>query len=276
MEETLETLEISPGNTKTPVKSKQPLQRMHWCFTWNNYKPNDIETLETLFKHLCHKYAFQEEIGEDKQTPHLQGVMSLKKRARWSEFGLPLCIHWEPCAHLTRAYEYCTKDETRVAGTRPYTLNYELPFKQEIKTLFQWEKDIINIINGPKENRSIYWFWEPNGCAGKTTFQKYLVGRFEGVLALSGKGSDMKHGVISYKNTTGIFPKIILINFPRSLDKDYISWTGIEEVKDMFFYSPKYEGGMVVGPSPFVFCFANEFPNTDKMSPDRWKIRMIT
>ena len=39
-------------------------------------------------------YAFQEETGEQ-GTPHLQGIISLKKKMRDTEFNLPSKIHWE-------------------------------------------------------------------------------------------------------------------------------------------------------------------------------------
>lgn len=149
----LETLEISEGNTNIPPKSKQCTQLMHWCFTWNNYVPADIETLETLFKFICHKYCFQEETGEN-GTKHLQGVISLKKKMRWTEFGLPKQIHWEKCKCLTAAYKYCSKDDTRTGNV--YTLNYKLPFKQSLSKLFDWEEEIIKLMNSEPDDRNIY------------------------------------------------------------------------------------------------------------------------
>lgn len=40
----------------------------------------------------------------------------------------------------------------------------------------------------------------------------------------------------------------------------------------MLFYSGKYEGGMVCGPSPHLCIFANERPDLIKLSSDRWKV----
>lgn len=93
-------------------------------------------------------------------------------------------------------------------------------------------------------------------------------------MVVSGKGSDMKNGIIQYKEKNGCLPKIILINVPRT-SIDFVSFTGIEEIKDMFFFSGKYEGGMVCGPSPHVYIFANNRPDTNKMSADRWNIQYI-
>ena len=85
----------------------------------------------------------------------------------------------------------------------------------------------------------------------------------------------MKHGVISYKETNGYTPEFIVVNIPRSFNQDYLSYTGLEEIKDMFFYSGKYEGGMVDGNPPHLWIFSNEDPVHDMMSNDRWKCYKI-
>lgn len=65
-------------------------------------------------------------------------------------------------------------------------------------------------------------------------------------------------------------PEVILINIPR-VNKNHVSISGIEQIKDMFFFSPKYEGGMICGPSPHVMIFANEPMESGKLSCDRIK-----
>jgi len=270
----LETIEMEGGNTKIPPppSKKQAMQCLHWCFTWNNYIQKDIETLETLFRHLCHKWAFQEEKGEN-GTPHLQGVMSLKKRARWTEFGLPKALHWEKVINLTAAYAYATKEATRVGSV--FTFNYQVKYIESITMFYEWEVKVKELLLTTPDNRTIHWFWEPKGCAGKTTFQKWVYTHMDNVVVLSGKGSDMKNGVLQYHKTQGKLPKIILINLPRTLSADYVSYTGIEEIKDCFFFSPKYEGGMICDASPHVLIFANEEPKISNMSADRWNVVRI-
>jgi hypothetical protein len=85
----------------------------------------------------------------------------------------------------------------------------------------------------------------------------------------------MKNCVLSYYETNNRLPKIVLIDIPRSTNTDFLSYQGIEEIKNMFFFSGKYEGGMVCGKPPHMFIFANEYPNTNKCSQDRWKIKNI-
>ena len=66
-----------------------------------------------------------------------------------------------------------------------------------------------------------------------------------------------------------------MCNVPRSTDEKYISWQGMEEIKDMLFYSGKYEGGMVNDRAPHFIMFANWEPETSLLSGDRWNIVRI-
>ena len=122
-------------------------------------------------------------------------------------------------------------------------------------------------------DRTIYWYWG-EGNLGKTSFCKYLTIHHEAI-ALGGKGADMRNGVVEYVKTNMITPELVLINIPRSFDTEYLSYEGIENIKDMYFYSGKYEGGMVCGNSPHLFVFANAPPDTRKLSNDRWEITHI-
>lgn len=164
------------------------------------------------------------------------------------------------------------KAETRKGEI--FTRNIDLPYNLMIDSFYDWQNDIVNILNQKPNDRNIYWFYEENGCAGKTTFAKWIFLNYDDVIVLSGKGSDMKNGIIKYKENTHKLPKIVLINVPRS-NVDFLSYTGLEEIKDMFFFSGKYEGGMVCGPNPHVIVFANSEPNYDKMSLDRFIVNNI-
>ena len=85
----------------------------------------------------------------------------------------------------------------------------------------------------------------------------------------------MRNAICDYVKTNNTTPELIVINIPRSHSMDYISYEGIENVKDMYFYSGKYEGGMVFGNPPHLFIFANESPEFSKLSEDRWVIKEI-
>ncbi len=251
-----------PGNTKLARKTRiNPAKR--WCFTCNNWKTFTFHMICSKIEQYCRYAIIGEEVGAS-GTPHLQGYIEFKEKMRpIGVFGIRE-LHWE----LARGSKneniiYCSKEK----------LIYEFPkpYRQEIDELYNWELDILELLKTTPDDRTINWYWETDGCKGKTTFQKYIFGRFDKVVVLSGKGSDMKNGVLEFYKATHSLPKIILVNVPRCNQK-YISYTGLEEIKDMFFYSPKYEGGMLCGPSPHVLVFANQPPDYKEMSEDRWNV----
>ena len=86
----------------------------------------------------------------------------------------------------------------------------------------------------------------------------------------------MRNGVVEYsKRNDGDTPEFVIYPIPRSYAAEYVSYEAIESVKDMFFYSGKYEGGAICGNCPHVLVFANHPPDTSKMSIDRWNIVQI-
>lgn len=97
---------------------------------------------------------------------------------------------------------------------------------------------------------------------------------YRNTIVLSGKANDMKNGIIQYLKNNERTPDIILINITRT-KQAYLSYAGIEQIKDMFFYCGKYEGGMVCDTSPHVICFSNDEPDYDRVSIDRWKIQDV-
>lgn len=259
------------GNTKPPPK-KQISCAKRWCFTYNNY-PEDWKNKIVPILNNCAEYSIGEEIGET-GTPHLQGYIEFNVKCRPMSVLKIKEIHWEKCIGSRKENLNYTQKEGK------FIQNFEIKYVEEIDNLYNWEKEIINILNTEPNNRTINWIWEPEGCAGKTIFQKYVFTHFDNVVVLSGKGSDMKNGIIQYLNINGILPKIVLINIPRC-STNFISWAGIEEIKDMFFFSGKYEGGMVCGASPHVICFSNEdvpknFETGEKfLSEDRFDVLRI-
>lgn len=268
----LETIEMGEGNTKTPPPS-QPTQCKHWCFTLNNYSRKDIELLETTFKHLCYMYCFQEEMGEQ-GTPHLQGVISLIKRARWSEFGLMKEIHWSKTRMLTQSYLYCSKEETRHGDI--FTFNYKVANKKKLKLLDEinftpWQKQIIEIIKEEPDDRAVHWFWSEKGKMGKSTFAKYLVAKKNALFFEEGKKADIMKLIFDADMDE---KNLIVVDIPRD-NGNRISYKSVESIKNGMIYSPKYEGGYKLFNAPHFIVFANEPPETKRLSEDRWNIYNI-
>lgn len=137
-----------------------------------------------------------------------------------------------------------------------------------------WQIYIRTLLEAEPDDRTIHWFYG-NGNIGKTTFTKYLVTK-HGACLLQGKGADVRNGVCTYLKDHKEYPEVCVWNIPRSYNSEYLSYEALESVKDMCFYSGKYEGGTVVGPCPHLIVFSNEEPDREKMSADRWKVFRIT
>lgn len=260
-------LENTDQKTKNPEKpKKQGKQALYWCFTWNNYEKEKIETIVQILKHECHWYVFQEEIGEN-GTPHLQGTMYLKNRQRltslkkWSKQ-----IHWEITGAVSASIAYCTKKETR-AGLI-YSHGIDIPEEIIVHKPYGWQLLVMDIISKKPDERTIHWFYEPIGSVGKTTLCKYLCVE-HGAVMLTGKSNDMFHQLSKMKNI-----KLVLVDIPRCA-QEYINYGAIEQIKNGLIFSGKYEGAQLIFNCPHVICFANEPPTITKMSMDRWRIYNI-
>lgn len=264
------------GNTITPPKVVNPAKR--WSFTLNNYTENDICSIVPIIKSSCGVGFFSKEVGKE-GTPHLQGYIEFKTKSRpLSVFKDFKGIHWEK-ARGTRQQniDYCIKDNLYETAFNRCEFFFEWGLPERLNLIVptkQWQKDIIKIINGPRDWRQVRWYYDKIGNNQKTAFSKYLAVK-HGALVLSGKAADMKYGVVRYmEKHKGNAPKVIIIDVPR-VSLEFISIQGIEEVKQGLFFSGKYESDMVYYNNPHVFVFANEEPPYEKMSADRFLVTDI-
>lgn len=268
MNDTLETHRDGEGNTTntSPSGKKQCNQLLHWFFTFNNYEDRDLEIMASFFDDRCNRYCFQEEIGEN-GTKHLQGIISLKSRARWSEFGLSKKIHWEKPKDLAGAYDYCSKDAT-MAGRR-FTKGFTPKKKLKLITPNKWwQIDLINILAQEPDERKVYWYWSEKGGVGKSSFCKFLVAMKNAVFIDEGKKADIMHRIMEADMDT---QNIVILDVPRG-NGNNISYKSIESIKNGLIFSPKYESKQKLFNSPHVVVFANCEPEYSQFSEDRWVV----
>jgi hypothetical protein len=251
------------GNSGTPsdVKKKRSPMGDRWIFVVNNYTSEDLDQWIKILSEGGWPSGFGREVGES-GTPHLQGYIEFGKRVRPGEMKvfkeLSKKFHWgdnkgRPCRG-TRAdnTKYIGKD-----GDVRFFNGLRLPRQLKlIDPSKPWQQDILKIISEEPDDRTIYWYWSHKGGVGKTSFAKYLVVK-HGATLLSGKGADVRNGVLTYKQHTGEFPELCVYNIPREFNVDYLNGESLENIKDMCFYSGKYEGGSVCGPCPHLIIFAN-------------------
>lgn len=261
--------DLKDSNTISNLKGGR-IQYKYWCFTFNNYGDLDYRDLFENSVIPLNKYIVGEEIGKS-GTKHLQGHIECKKKQRLTALKkIHPKIHWEPTrSNALNVAKYCSKDGKFI------NKGYNLPmpkYQVEIENLYPWQETVISWLNQEPNDRRIHYVWGEKGGEGKTHFQKYIATHREDVITLGGKGHDMKYGVLSFVEKNKKIPKIIFINVCRSGSLDY---TGLEAIKDMYFFSGKYEGGMVIGPPPHVIIFSNEEPEWTELSSDRLHVIKI-
>lgn len=261
------------GNTKPQISPAK-----HWCFTHNNYSDDDISMWKKKAKEANVKLlVFQTELAPSTKTKHLQGTISFVNKVRPMSEVSSKNVHWEKRKGKEQdACLYCVKNEE--LKPEPYIQfchGWRAP--EIIRTINPdkwWQKDIIKIVEEEPDDRTIHWYWSEAGGIGKTALLKYLNVHY-GAIPCSGKGADMRNAIRDYTVTNGYTPRTIIVPIPRSFSIEYLSYEGIEQAKDMIFYSGKYEGGVVCGNPPHLIVLANEPPDESRMSADRWHIVQI-
>lgn len=252
-----ETSDMSSSRPKRANPAKK------WCFTLNNYTENDVVSIGSKFKGSEWIAGF--EIGES-GTPHIQGYVEFSKKVRPMSLGLTSSIHWE-VAKGDRAsnIEYCSKERNLLEGC---TLRPPRPLP--VIELTGWQLMCKDRMMEEPDSRTVHWYWEPWGNFGKSSMVRWAVQNLRCVMC-AGKASDMKYMIVRYHEQSGYYPDVVIFDVPR-VSKDFVSYQGIEEIKNGCFASSKFECSMVVMPYPHVFVFANDEPCEEKMSSDRWNV----
>lgn len=283
-----ETSEGSDGSVDSTFSGKRVRENVYNNFCWR-FTGSKVPGFQHLFDKLSEfphidRFRFQLEKGEG-GVEHWQGCMTFTSKKRrapvrelFSDYNLqfPNIDYLEPCIKAKAQEQYCMKEDTRIDGPWQWGEFPEEPEPLRLKEPSKaWMKEILDIIKETPDDRTIHWYWSNSGGVGKTTFCKYLVHHHKAII-LHGKGSDIRNGITTYLQKYKVTPKLILYTIPKSFNKDYLSYEGLENIKDMLFYSGKYEGSMVCGNSPHLLVFANTTPNEAMCAADRWVVREIT
>lgn len=250
------------GNTNSP-STKQVIPSIRWIMVLNNYTIEEINIISSVVRQYCKYAIIEEEIGES-GTPHLQGYFELKTKARPSSlFKLPR-IHFEKAKGTREQNDvYCSKDNKIIVSIgRPKPIKI-------ITNLYDWQINIINIMQTEPDDRTIYWYYEPIGSVGKSQFVKYCAVKHNVLMCNGGKMGDIMNLVFNQNmdETT-----CVMFDIPRP-HEGHVSYASLECIKNGMVCNTKYETGVKIFNSPHIFCFANFPPDdTEKLSRDRWHI----
>jgi len=135
-----------------------------------------------------------------------------------------------------------------------------------IEKFHDWQTEILELIKSDVDDRKIYWYYDPIGGTGKTTFASYLSDEFD-AQCLAGKHQDMAHAWQE--------KKIAVFDLSRTLDSQYFSYGAIEDIKNGRIFSGKYDSCSKTFPKPHVLVFSNQLPLKGKWSEDRYVVKQI-
>lgn len=259
------------GNTKPSGRSRG------WCFTLNNWTSDEYEKIKTWLTTRPH-YVLGKEVGES-GTPHLQGYVYDKNQIKFETLK-NLCprMHIEPAKGSPKQnLAYCTKDgdfETNIQGVSNVTMMLnKLRKRYENVTWQPWQQLVIDSIKTEPDSRTINWVYDPVGNRGKTFLCKYIKLATNCILA-DGKKDNVYHAIAKKLEEDELFDTVIL-DIPRH-NLEYINYGLLEKIKDGLIYSGKYEGRDCIFDNVHLWVFANERPDTSKMSADRWNLITLT
>lgn len=276
---------------------------------------NPQEVLLAL-RPICSWITFQTEVCPESGREHLQGYVVLKVRSRATTFARQFPSHVEPRRGThTQAVQYCSKEETRKAGTQCYSEGTE-PIARGTRTdlaefrdailagasnwalleqfpgelakfpkfvhlvrneqlshnvlanlpVFQprlgWQFELCQRIEGVPNPRIVLWRWESTGNVGKSYFALHYKPS-ETFVVTGGKHADI-HYAYGYQ-------KYVIFDFPR-YNQESFPYGLVEQFKNGYFLSSKYESVAKRFPVPHVVVFTNFAPDVSQMSLDRWDI----
>lgn len=261
------------GNTKpSPIR----IRNRKWCITLNNYTSEEYDAMTQYFSSKKYKYIIGKEMGENK-TPHLQIYVE-----HTSDIYFDTIKKLFPRVHMEKArgnrdqnVDYCSKEGNFVCNG----LEKKMSMKEKAKLLVlkryenivwkDWQQNLIDLINKEPDDRTINWIHEEKGNIGKSFLCKYIVCKYDAIIA-DGKKDNIFNQVNIHMDNDKL-PTIIILDIPRH-NVEYINYGVLEQLKNGMIYSGKYEGGVCIFPPPHVLVFCNVAPDTSHMSEDRWNI----
>lgn len=264
------------GNTNSSPRVDLSMKKSRkWCFTLNNYKGEELDTLDTILKSKDYKYILGREIGEQ-GTPHIQGYLEGKNPIRFSTLkNINKRLHLEKARGTTKQnLTYCSKDNNYITNFNMNILKdrNEIILEKEYNNVIwkEWQQKILDLIKTEPDKRKINWFYDYDGNIGKSYLYKYISLINKGVIICDGK-KDNVFNQINTLITELIEPEIIIMDIPR-YNLEFINYGTIEQIKNGFLYSGKYEGNKCIFSIPHIIIFSNQPPDYNKWSKDRYNV----
>lgn len=290
----------SPG---IPGLAAKVNQLFYHSFRWGSKEWDQITALKHHTKVLdvlveCKDYIFQLEEGKEEGFIHYQGYLHLEHRA----YSKVLAVHLQnlglngveirPCSNEGKSAlkSYCMKKDTRLAGPwfkdpvkgrkliravedQEHIEEYKGEDLPKYEGLLPWQRSTVDMVKMKPDRRTIYWFYDKYGRAGKTMLAKFLMVYHRATLGAWSDSASMLYAVA--KGVESGRGKIFVFNLTRSKPKLFSCddlYSTLESIKDGAILSTKYDSKPLAFPPPWVLVFSNKKPSRSALSKDRIKV----
>lgn len=261
-------------------KTKKQQSVQTYMFDCTYFAPLDEQPLvHAAFGKVAKKFIYQLEECPTTKARHYQGYLNLRTKKRDGELGKLLSglglkgISCRPASEAGKSalQGYCMKSDTRVEG--PWADHPIYRGQDLIKTLRPWQQEIFDMLQSPPDKRTIYWYYDPKGGAGKSSFSKWLYYYHQHLTLTFADARDLLNLV--YKNQG--LPAYLFDLSRTKGGKTSMSdiYQALESVKNGYFVNSKYETGVACFATPHVVVFSNHEPDYKALSADRWKVFSI-
>lgn len=264
----------------TPLPKKKTQKKrlnagIHWCFTWFQFDEQKRALFMQDVLKNCEKYIIGDEIAPTTGRPHLQGYIEFHEKRRADEHFnyIDSTIRWFNCKGDERDnFIYCHKEGHYVA-------NFEiiqsiklsaLPKKLlKVSELWEWELDCLELIKN-QNDRQLLWICDFEGGNGKSVFSYFLSKYIENCVLISeGKKDDLAF-ILHQKKLD-----LCILDLSRTIE-GFVSYSLLEQIKNGRIQSGKYESCIRDYPIyPRLVVMANFLPEMEKLSLDRWNIKLL-
>lgn len=237
---------------------------------------------------LAKKFVFQLEKGDEDGYVHWQIRLSLHKRQTASYVVKKLTPllpgHWSPTSREVHdsgnQFNYVMKADTRIDG--PWSDEDNIPpppvLTRQLKNYWEyqrypWQIDAERFATCYDERHIIY-ICDTLYNSGKSIFCEDLEYRD---LACEIPPMTLMEDIMQFIHSQPV-SKCYLFDMPAAMKKEKMHqmYSGLEMLKNGFLYDKRYSGKKKRIDRPTIICFANNFPDTSLMAPDRWSIYNMT
>lgn len=286
----------------------------NWAFTLNNYTDDDVRRLSSGHDQVSY-LVFGREIAETgtphlQGFVQFRRKLSLAAAKRIISQRANMSV----ARNVHAAAEYCKKDDENFVeigslgegrGSRSDLDEFKEAVKSGVKTmqeireahsevyakyprfcleymqdhapekalpdheLFSWQTELKARLDGEADDRTVEFIVDETGNNGKTWFAHWYAQKNERVQVIQpGKKADM-----AYCLDPSI--RVLFVDAPRSKQGEYVHYDFLEDVKNGYVFSTKYESRVKQLDNCHVVILMNEEPDMTKLSLDRYKITTI-